>query len=123
SIELAADGGAPLVLDGVSLTASGIDNATDARAPFEIDIRDALGGVLRLEGDLVLAAAVADGRVIFENVDAGPVAARLFASPSIAGSASGSADFEWRDADGSLLLRNGALRLLRPEIDWRSGGA
>ena len=121
-IEWLDPAGEPLVLDGVMARAFGVARGAGGRpARFEIDVRNALGGVLRIEGELVPGTPAASGRVQVENVDLAPFAARVVASPRVSGMSSGAADFEWRGDEGTLRLDAATLRLLDAGLAWPDG--
>ena len=108
---------APLVVDGVSVRAFGVARPAEMRARVEIDARNAAGGVLRISGELDVDGLAADGRAMFENVDVAPIAARFSRTPSVAGMASGAADFEWRGGERRFALRGMTLRALRMALE------
>ena len=114
-------GGAPLVLDGVTARIANVSTRSPAR--FDIDVRDALGGALRIEGEAVLADTVdVRGRATLENVAAGPVAVRLFGAPAVAGAASGVADFDWDREDGTLHV-SARIDVMQASLRDASGSA
>ncbi|HEX6995105.1 MAG TPA: DUF748 domain-containing protein [Gammaproteobacteria bacterium] len=122
-IEWHDDAGEPLVVDGVSVRAFDVARPAATRARVEIDARNAVGGVLRLSGEIDVGTLAADGRMLFENVDVAPIAARFPGSPSVAGVSSGAADFEWRGRERTLRLGAATLRVLRAELGSADGDA
>lgn len=122
-IEWHDDEGQPLVVDGVSVRAFDVARPATTRARVEIDARNAVGGVLRLSGEVDVGTLSADGHVLFENVDVAPIAEKVFGSSSIAGTSSGAADFDWRGGERTLELRTATLRVLRAEIGSSDGHA
>lgn len=121
-IEWLDPAGEPLVLDGVTARALDVARGAAARpARFEIDVRNVLGGVVRIEGELVPDELIASGRVLVENVDLAPLAARFVAAPRLAGMSSGAADFEWRGDAGTLRFGSATLETLEGRLAWPDG--
>jgi len=120
-LEWHADASPPLVVDGVSVRAFDVARPSATRARVELDARNAVGGVLRLSGEVDVDTLAADGHVLFENVDVAPIAARFLGSPSVAGMSSGAADFAWRGSEQTLELSAVTLRALRAEIGSSDG--
>ncbi len=120
-IEWLDDAGVPIVVDGVTIRVRGADSTANALARFDIDVRDALGGVATLNGDAALRPFTASGRAVFDSVDPQALAQRLLMSMSLAGTVSGAADFEWRSEPAALQLENMSMRGIGAAIDWSDG--